>query len=155
MAGAGDVVAATAALAGDDVTLWALVPNAKGAELATAAGIDHLTITISASAAYSEKNVHMTIDEAKAQVVAIRSAAPGAVLDEVISCCFGSPFDGEEVTPDDVDAIVEHAPRCRRRSGDAGRHHRDGDAAADRVRAGCGRQRRRVCTSTTREARRS
>ena len=109
MAGAGDVVAATAALAGDDVTLWALVPNAKGAELATAAGIDHLTITISASAAYSEKNVHMTIDEAKAQVVAIRSAAPGAVLDEVISCCFGSPFDGEEVTPDDVDAIVEHA----------------------------------------------
>jgi hydroxymethylglutaryl-CoA lyase len=31
------------------------------------------------------------------------------VLDEVISCCFGSPFDGEAITPDDVDAIVEHA----------------------------------------------
>jgi hydroxymethylglutaryl-CoA lyase len=109
MAGAGDVVAAARNLAGDDVTVWALVPNVKGAELATAAGVDHLTITISASPAYSEKNVHMTIDAAKAQVEAIRAAAPGAVLDEVISCCFGSPFDGEAITPDDVDAIVEHA----------------------------------------------
>ena len=109
MAGAGDVVAASRDLAGDDVTLWALVPNVKGAELANAAGVDHLTITISASAAYSEKNVHMTIDEAKAQVAAIRAAAPDAVLDEVISCCFGSPFGGEDITPDDVEAIVEHA----------------------------------------------
>ena len=109
MAGAGDVVAASRDLAGDDVTLWALVPNVKGAELANAAGVDHLTITISASAAYSETNVHMTIDEAKAQVAAIRAAAPDAVLDEVISCCFGSPFGGEDITPDDVEAIVEHA----------------------------------------------
>ena len=109
MAGAGDVVAAALQLAGDDVTVWALVPNVKGAELATAAGVDHLTITISASPAYSEKNVHMTIEQAKAQVDAIRAAAPGAVLDEVISCCFGSPFEGEDITPDDVDTIVEHA----------------------------------------------
>ena len=52
MAGAADVVvAARAAVAesGRDVTLWALVPNAKGAELAAAAGVDHLTITVSAS----------------------------------------------------------------------------------------------------------
>ena len=109
MAGASDVVAAALALAADGVTLWALVPNVKGAELASAAGVDHLTITISASAAYSEKNVRMTIDEAKSQVEAIRAAAPDAVLDEVVSCCFGSPFDGEDITPDDVDAIVEHA----------------------------------------------
>jgi hydroxymethylglutaryl-CoA lyase len=109
MAGAAEVVAAAREMAGDDVTLWALVPNVKGAELATAAGADHLTITVSASAAYSDKNVHMTIAEAKAQVEAIRSAAPQAVLDEVISCCFGSPFDGEDITPDDVDEIVEHA----------------------------------------------
>lgn len=112
MAGAGDVVAAARELASDDVTLWTLVPNRKGAELATAAGVDHLTITISASAAYSEKNVHMSIDAAKAQIEAIRAAAPDAVLDEVISCCFGSPFDGETITPDDVGAIVEHARRA-------------------------------------------
>ena len=110
MAGATDVVAAArASAAGTSVTLWALVPNAKGAEFALAAGVDHLTITVSASAAYSAKNVHMTIDEARSQVESIRAGAPDAVLDEVISCCFGSPFAGEVVTPADVGALVGHA----------------------------------------------
>lgn len=110
MAGATDVVgAARAAAKGTSVTLWALVPNAKGAELASAAGVDHLTITVSASAAYSAKNVHMTIDEATSQVESIRAGTPDAVLDEVISCCFGSPFAGEAITPDDVGALVSHA----------------------------------------------
>jgi hydroxymethylglutaryl-CoA lyase len=101
MAGAADVVAATRDVS-DDVTLWALVPNVKGAELATAAGIDHLTITVSASAAYSEKNAHQTIERAFDGIAAIRAAAPDAVLDAVISCCFGSPFEGEEITADAV-----------------------------------------------------
>lgn len=109
MAGASDVVASVAEAAPADVTVWALVPNAKGAELATAAGVRHLTITISASAAYSEKNVHMTIADAKGQVEAIRRAAPDVVLDEVVSCCFGSPFAGERIMPADVVAIVDHA----------------------------------------------
>ena len=51
----------------------------------------------------------MTLDEARAQVEAIRAAAPAAVLDEVISCAFGSPFAGEDVTPDDVAVFVDHA----------------------------------------------
>jgi hydroxymethylglutaryl-CoA lyase len=106
MAGAADVVAEALELA-DDVTVWALVPNVKGAELASATGVDHLTITISASPAYSEKNVHMTIDQALQQLAAIRAAAPDAILDAVISCCFGSPFEGERIEPDDVAALVE------------------------------------------------
>ncbi len=109
MAGAVDVVAAVLPGVPDGATAWALVPNVKGAELATAAGVDHLTITVSASPAYSEKNVHMTLDEARAQVEAIRAAAPAAVLDEVISCAFGSPFAGEDITPDDVTVLVDHA----------------------------------------------
>jgi hydroxymethylglutaryl-CoA lyase len=109
MAGGADVVAAVLPGVPDGATAWALVPNAKGAELATAAGVDHLTITVSASPAYSEKNVRMTLDEARAQVEAIRAAAPAAVLDEVISCAFGSPFAGEDVTPDDVAAFVDHS----------------------------------------------
>lgn len=111
MAGAADVVACVAEGAPAGVTVWALVPNAKGAELATAAGVRHLTITISASAAYSDKNTHMTIAEAMSQVEAIRQAAPDAVLDEVVSCCFGSPFADESITPSDVLAIVDHARR--------------------------------------------
>jgi len=109
MAGAAEVVAAAREVAGDGVTLWALVPNVRGAELAVAAGVEHLTITISASAAYSAKNVRMTIEDARRQVEAIRVAAPGAVLDEVISCSFGSPFAGETITPADVAALVGHA----------------------------------------------
>jgi hydroxymethylglutaryl-CoA lyase len=110
MAGAAEVAAATRELTHHlDVTLWALVPNVKGAELATAVGVDHLTITVSASPAYSEKNVHMTIGQAFDGIAAIRGAATDAVLDAVISCCFGSPFDGEEITPDDVARLIVRA----------------------------------------------
>lgn len=112
MADAAEVVAGArrrVGAAGRDVTLWALVPNVKGAELAVESGVRHLTITVSASPAYSEKNVHMSLADARAQVVAIRAAAPDAVLDEVISCCFGSPFPGENITSADVAALVDHA----------------------------------------------
>ena len=109
MAGGAEVVAAILPELPEGATAWALVPNVKGTELATAAGVDHLTITVSASPAYSAKNVHMTVEEARAQVEAIRAAAPAAVLDEVISCAFGSPFEGEDITPDDVALFVDHA----------------------------------------------
>jgi hydroxymethylglutaryl-CoA lyase len=109
MAGGAEVIASVLPDLPDGVTVWALVPNVKGAELATAAGVDHLTITVSASPAYSEKNVRMTVEEARAQVDSIRAAAPDAVLDEVISCAFGSPFDGEEIGPDDIAVFVDHA----------------------------------------------
>jgi hydroxymethylglutaryl-CoA lyase len=109
MAGGAEVVAAVLPDVPDGATAWALVPNVKGAELATAAGVGHLTITVSASPAYSAKNVHMTVEEARAQVEAIRAAAPDAELDEVISFAFGSSFEGEEITPDDVAELVDHA----------------------------------------------
>ena len=110
MAGAAEVVAATRdAISDVDVTLWALVPNVKGSQMATDAGIDHLTVTVSASAAYSEKNTHMAIGQAFDELAAIRDAASRAVVDVVISCCFGSPFEGETITPDDVAALVNRA----------------------------------------------
>jgi hydroxymethylglutaryl-CoA lyase len=109
MAGGADLVAAVLPDVPDGATAWALVPNVKGAELATAAGVGHLTITVSASPAYSAKNVHMTLEEARAQVEAIRAAAPDAELDEVISFAFGSSFEGEQITPDDVAVLVDHA----------------------------------------------
>jgi hydroxymethylglutaryl-CoA lyase len=109
MAGGAEVIAGVLPGVPDGVTVWALVPNVKGAELATAAGVDHLTITVSASPSYSEKNVHMSVEEARAQVESIRAAAPDAVLDEVISCAFGSPFESEDITPDDVAVFIDHA----------------------------------------------
>ncbi len=102
MAGAAEVVAA---LPGG-TRWWALVPNAKGAALARDAGIAAITITVSASEGYSEKNVGMGVEESVAGLPAIADAADGAVLDVVVSCAFGSPF-GDVDGAEDVAAVVE------------------------------------------------
>lgn len=99
MAGGGTVMAAVAEAA--DVTWWALVPNARGVELARQAGVDHLTVTISASEGYSHKNVRRSTAEAVDALAAIADAADGvAMIDVIISCAFGSPFhDVNDPTP--------------------------------------------------------
>jgi hydroxymethylglutaryl-CoA lyase len=98
MAGAADVVAALprSATAAPGVRYVALVPNVKGAELAVAAGVDALTLTVSASEAYSQRNVRMSVEESLSQVEAIRAAIGGDLpIDTVISCAFGSPYEGD------------------------------------------------------------
>ena len=95
MAGGDEVVAALPER--DGVTWWALVPNARGAELALAAGVRHITVTISASDGYSRKNVGRSTEEAVDSLVEIgTTVADQAELDVVISCAFGSPFDDVE-----------------------------------------------------------
>jgi hydroxymethylglutaryl-CoA lyase len=78
----------------------------RGAELACAAGVDALTVTVSASAAYNEKNVRMTIDESVASVAGIRAVAGDLEIDAVISCAFGSPYEGD-IAPETVGALGE------------------------------------------------
>ena len=91
MADAGAVIALVADRA--DVTWWALVPNARGVELARQAGVDHLTVTISASDGYSRKNVRRSTAEAVIALAEIAAAADGvAAIDVIVSCAFGSPF---------------------------------------------------------------
>lgn len=91
MADAGSVMAAVAER--EDVTWWALVPNARGVELARQAGVDHLTVTISASEGYSRKNVLRSTAEAVAGLAEIADAAEGVTaVDVIVSCAFGSPF---------------------------------------------------------------
>lgn len=110
MAGADEVMASLRRVPG--VTYLALVPNLRGAELAMAAGVDGLTVTVSASAAYNEKNVRMSIDESVAAVAAICSAVGDLPVDAVVSCAFGSPYEGD-IPPADVGALA-------RRLADAG-----------------------------------
>lgn len=103
MAGAADVMAAITRRPG--VTYTALVPNLKGAELALEAGVDALSVTVSASPTYNEKNVRMTVDESVEVVRAICArAAEGVPVDAVVSCAFGSPYEGD-LAPDDVHAL--------------------------------------------------
>ena len=106
MAGAADVVRGVGVREG--VRRTALVPNLRGAQLASEAGVDELSVTVSASGAYSEKNTNMTIAEAVDSVASIASFVDGAVpIDVVVSCAFGSPYEGEI----DVDGVVALADR--------------------------------------------
>jgi len=102
MAGAADVMAGVKRVPG--VRYVALVPNVKGAELALAAGVDALSVTVSASPAYNEKNVRMTVDESVASVAGIAKLAAPLQIDAVVSCAFGSPYEGD-LDPADVDAL--------------------------------------------------
>lgn len=104
MVGAGDVIAALDRT--PQVRIWALVPNVKGAELAVAAGVDAITITVSASETYSQANVKRSVADAVAGVGDIVTVAGDRPVDTVISCAFGSPYD-EDIGPFDVAAIVD------------------------------------------------
>jgi hydroxymethylglutaryl-CoA lyase len=107
MAGAGQVMAEVRRSPG--VRYIALVPNAKGASMALDAGVDGLSLTVSASEAYSQRNVHMSVEESLAQVAAVRSVVGASLpLDTVISCAFGSPYEGE-IPPSDVAAMGRRA----------------------------------------------
>ena len=105
MAGAAEVVGGLPRA--DDVTWWALVPNVKGAELALAAGVDHLTVTVSVSETYSVRNVGMSTAESMAGAVTIAGLA--TTVDIVLSCAFGSPYEGEIPVRD----VADLAERCR------------------------------------------
>ena len=105
MADADVVMAAVAEQAG--VTWWALVPNARGVELARHAGVDHLTVTISASEGYSQKNVGRSTAAAVEALAEIAGAAHGvAAIDVIVSCAFGSPFH-DVIDPTPTIEIVE------------------------------------------------
>jgi hydroxymethylglutaryl-CoA lyase len=99
MAGAADLMAAVRRRPG--VTFTALVPNVKGASMALEAGVDELTVTVSASPAYNEKNVRMTVEESLEQVGEICKLAGTVPVDAVVSCAFGSPYEGD-ISPDAV-----------------------------------------------------
>src|SRR5439155_26570967 len=82
MAGATEVMAAVGRAPG--VRYWASVPNVRGAEMAVAAKVDGLSVTVSASAAYNEKNVHMSIDESVDAVDGIAKVADGALPNDSV-----------------------------------------------------------------------
>jgi hydroxymethylglutaryl-CoA lyase len=96
-----------------DTVWWALVPNAYGARAALDAGVANITVTVSASTAYSEKNVRRSTAAAIAELAEIAAVTEqsGVVLDIVVSCAFGSPFD-DVTNPAPVVAVVDGAQRA-------------------------------------------
>ncbi|HLH29318.1 MAG TPA: hypothetical protein VKW77_10400, partial [Acidimicrobiales bacterium] len=82
-------------------------PNVRGASMAVDAGIDHLTVTVSVSEEYSRRNVGMSSADSLAAAEQIAGMAP--VVDVVLSCAFGSPYEGA-ISPTLVGGF---ASRCR------------------------------------------
>lgn len=104
MAGAAEVMAALEQRGDEGVTFTVLVPNAEGARRATYCS--EVTFTLSASPGYNERNVRMSIDhsvEEAAGAVEVLGGR-GIPVDAVVSCAFGSPFEGD-IDPGDVDAL--------------------------------------------------
>ena len=110
MADAAEVVKHALTLPG--LTVMALVPNARGAQAALAAGVHKLTLPVSASAAHSLANVRKTreqmIEEVR-RIVALRDEiAPGVKVEAGISTAFGCTLQG----PVPEDDVIRLAAQC-------------------------------------------
>ena len=103
MAGAAEVVAALPRRAG--ISYVVLVPNRRGAEMALDAGVDGLTVTLSVSETYNRRNVNRSVEESLAEVEAVCGLADGLPVDAVVSCAFGSPYEGD-VDPAEVASLA-------------------------------------------------
>ena len=75
----------------------ALVPNARGAERAAAAGVDEIRVFVSASESHNRKNVNRSIEESLEgfeYVMRIANEA-GIPVEGAIATSFGCPFEGD------------------------------------------------------------
>lgn len=88
--------------------LTTLVPNVRGAEAATAAGIDAMVVFISASESHNMKNLNRSRAEslAGAKEVCRIAQQAGIEVQGAVATAFGCPFEGE-VPPESVVAIAE------------------------------------------------
>jgi hydroxymethylglutaryl-CoA lyase len=92
-----------------DVDYVALVPNLRGAQAALDTNVDGLTVTISASETYSQKNTNRSIEESLTAVAEICDFVDARLpVDVVISCCFGSPYEGD-IAPEVIGDLVRNA----------------------------------------------
>lgn len=106
LADAAEVVAAARQVPG--LELAALVPNARGAARAAAAGVDEMVVIVSATESHNAKNVNRPIGQSLEGAAEIASVAAGAGirLHGALAVAFGCPFEGD-VPLERVVRIVE------------------------------------------------
>ena len=78
------------------VTHTALILNMAGLERALAAGVKHLSISVSASETHSRKNLNKSVDEARTQIVPVleRALSEGISVRAGIQSALGCGFEG-------------------------------------------------------------
>ena len=112
MANAADVMAAIERAPG--VTYIGLVPNERGARDAIAAGVDEISVVVSASESHNRSNVNRSVDESLKAVTGIAALCRESSLPWVgyVSTAFGCPYEGAV----DPEAVL----RVARQYADAG-----------------------------------
>ncbi|NJN19321.1 MAG: hydroxymethylglutaryl-CoA lyase [Oscillochloris sp.] len=87
----------------------ALIPNMKGYELATAAGLGHVRLVLAASEGLNQANFKRSVADSLADFahIAARAQADGIGFGIAIGAAFGCPFDGY-VAPERVRDIAAH-----------------------------------------------
>jgi hydroxymethylglutaryl-CoA lyase len=91
----------------DDLELIGLVPNMKGFEAATAAGVDTIAVLTAASDTFNERNINATVDESMHRIRRVLLEVPiGMRARGYISTATHCPFEGEQ-DPDWVAHLVE------------------------------------------------
>jgi hydroxymethylglutaryl-CoA lyase len=95
MADAADVMARVRRHEG--VSYEALVPNLRGAQDALAASVDGVLVVVTASEAFNQKNVRMSVDASLAQFGEIKrlTDARGVACIGAIGTAFGCPYEGD------------------------------------------------------------
>ncbi|MCH7582788.1 MAG: hydroxymethylglutaryl-CoA lyase [Acidobacteria bacterium] len=90
-----------------DITLSALVPNAKGLERALAAGVTSIGVLTAASDTFNERNINATVDESMHRIRRILMEIPGDVsVRGYVSTATHCPYEGEQ-DPDWVAHLAE------------------------------------------------
>ncbi|MCW2566347.1 MAG: pyruvate carboxyltransferase [Mycobacterium sp.] len=90
-----------------DVAYSALVPNARGAERAVAAGFRELEVVVSASDTHNRKNLNRSTAESLdgiAQLIGTVHAAGGTV-EVIVATSFGCPYEGDIPVPRVVSVV--------------------------------------------------
>lgn len=95
MADATEVAETILKEAPEDFRAIALVPNARGAENAIAAGLKNLTYVVSASESHNKHNVNRPIDQSLEEIGAVVAAHPDIHFRISVSVVFGCPYEGE------------------------------------------------------------
>ncbi len=95
MAGSAEVLAALEDI--DEVALSALIPNARGYELALEAGVNTVAMVLYASEGMAQRNVKMSMLQAEEDTARIiqRAREDGVQVIATVSVAFACPFDGD------------------------------------------------------------
>jgi hydroxymethylglutaryl-CoA lyase len=91
------------------VSYEALVPNVRGAQDALEARVDSILVVVTASEAFNQKNVRMSVDASLAQFADVKRLldAAGVGCVGAIGTAFGCPYEGE-ISEARLFALVDH-----------------------------------------------